>query len=285
MTQENPPKPLEVPPNLVGSDAHSPVGKMGLFDHLEEVRVRLMRCLWVFFLGFLVCYLVSDHIMAFLRAPLFAAMAEEQRKLYFTSLFENFLVHLKVSGYASLIFFSPYYFYQIWGFVSPGLYQKEQKFVIPFVSAAVIFFIAGAAFAYYALFPVGFKFFISYGSPSDVPMLTIESYYSTALKLLFLFGVAFELPVVICFLGFLGLIDAEFLRKQRRSAIIIITIVAAFIAPPDAISMLMLGCPLVLMYEGSIWVVQWLGVRRKKRETSVNPGSPESDPLRGQSLY
>ena len=119
------------------------------------------------------------------------------------------------------------------------------------------------AFAYFLLFPVGFKYFVTYGAPSDVPLLTIDSYYSTCLKLLLLFGVAFELPVLICLLGYLGLVDAPFLRAQRKTAIIMISIVAALFAPPDAVSMLILGGPLVLMYEGSIWVVQWLGVRER----------------------
>ena len=98
--------------------------------------------------------------------------------------------------------------------------------------------------------PVGFYYFIHYGAPSDVPLLTIDNYYSTVLKLMLLFGLAFELPVIVCLLGFLGLVDAALLRKQRRVAIIIITIAAALFAPPDAVSMLMLGGPLYLLYEG-----------------------------------
>ncbi|MGK5084471.1 twin-arginine translocase subunit TatC [Bdellovibrionota bacterium FG-1] len=241
---------------------------MSFYSHLEELRVRLIRSLWVFMGGFVALYFVSEPMLAVLRRPLFNALPPEQRKLYFTSLFENFLTHLKISGYASLFFLSPYFFFQIWGFIAPGLYPKERRLVFPFVGAATFFFAAGAGFAYFVLMPVGFDYFVHYGSPSDVPMLTIDSYYGTVLKLLLLFGMSFELPVLVCLLGFLGVVDAPMLRKQRRMAIILITVVSALFAPPDAVSMLLLGGPLVLLYECSIWVVHWMGLRRSAEATS-----------------
>ena len=245
--------------------------RMGFFDHFEELRVRLMRCLWVFMGGFFAFYFVADRLMSVLRKPLFDALPPEQQKLYFTNLFENFLTHLKIAGYASLFFLSPYYFFQLWAFVTPGLKPAERKFVLPFVGAATFFFLAGASFAYFVLFPVGFKYFVTFGGPADVPLLTIEAFYGTALKLLFLFGLAFELPVFIVFLGFLGLVDAALLRAQRRTAIIAITVVAAVAAPPDAMSMILLGAPLVLLYEASIFVVQWLGMRRAAQSQGDTP--------------
>ncbi len=251
---------------------------MSFLEHVDELRERLMRCLVVFSGGFVVCYFAADRILEILRRPLFNAMPPDQRKLYFTHLFENFFTHLKIAGYASLFFFSPYYFHQLWLFISPGLYAKEKKLVLPFVIAATAFFLGGACFAYFVLFPVGFYYFIHYGAATDVPMLTISSYYGTCLKLLLLFGLAFELPVLICLLGFLGLVDADMLRKQRRTAILLISVAAAMFAPPDAVSMLILGGPLVLLYEASIWVVQWIGARR-----AAEPAPETPNPLEGRS--
>ncbi len=238
---------------------------MGFFEHLDELRARLMRCLVVFFLGFIVGYFAAPYVLEILRAPLFAALPPDQQKLYFTSLFENFLIHLKIAGYTSLFFFSPYFFYQLWAFIAPGLYPRERKLFVPFVSAATLFFLGGACFAYFVLFPVGFKYFITYAGPTEVPLLTIDSYYTTCLKLMLMFGLSFELPVLIALLGYLGVVDAPLLRAQRRNAILGITIASALFAPPDAMSMVMLAIPLVLMYEGAIVVVQWLGIRRSAR--------------------
>jgi sec-independent protein translocase protein TatC len=251
---------------------------MSLYDHIDELRSRLMKSLVVFFVGFIACYSFSEYILEFLRQPLFDVLPEDQRKLYFTNLFENFLTHLKISGYASIFFLSPYFFYQIWAFVAPGLYPRERKLVVPFVTAATTFFIGGAAFAYLVLFPVGFKYFISYGSPTDVPMLTIDAYYGTCLKLMLLFGLGFELPVLICLLGALGVVDAPLLRAQRKTAVLGITVLSAVFAPPDAVSMLLLGVPLILLYEVSIWVVAWIGSRRPVKA----PEQPEN-PLVGRS--
>ncbi len=221
---------------------------MAFFDHIEELRARSIRMAYVFVAGFMGAYFLSDPVMSWLREPLFAALPEEKRFLYFTNLFENFLTHLKIAGYLAIFGLSPYFFWEIWNFVAPGLKSRERRLVVPFVTAASGFFIGGALFAYYVLFPVGFKFFVEYGMPTDVPMLTIDAYYSTALKLMLLFGLGFELPVIISFLGALGIVDAPTLRKHRRNAIIGITIVSALFAPPDAVSMLLLMCPLILLY-------------------------------------
>jgi sec-independent protein translocase protein TatC len=239
---------------------------MGFFSHIDELRGRVMRCLYVFIAGFMLCFYFAEPILAFLRKPLFDALPPDQQKLYFTSLFENFLTHLKVAGYASAFFFSPYYFSQIWAFVAPGLLPRERKFAVPFVGAATFFFLAGAGFAYGVLFPVGFKYFVEFGGPADVPLLTIDSYYGTALKLMLLFGLSFELPVLVTFLGFLGVVSSQTLQEQRRTAIIGITVMAALFAPPDAMSMILLGTPLVLLYEASIWVVALFERAKLKRE-------------------
>lgn len=260
---------------------HDQEKRMSFFDHLDELRARMMRMLYAFVIGFGGGYYISEPVMAWLRAPLFEVLPPEKQNLYFTSLFENFFTHLKIAGYLSVFIFSPYFFYELWSFISPGLREREKKLVIPFISAATLFFIGGALFAYYVLFPVGFKFFVTYGGPADVPMLTIDSYYSTCLKLMLLFGLGFELPVFIVLAGVLGLVDSHFLKAHRKNAVIGITVVSALFAPPDAVSMLILMAPLILMYEGSIWVVHAIG--RKRKSEAAAPA--EKNPLEGKSDY
>ncbi len=267
---------------------------MSFTSHLDELRSRLIRCLWIFLGGFFACYWIADSLLEILRRPLFALLPEEQRHLYFTHLFENFFTHLKIAGYASCFFFAPLYFYQLWAFIAPGLYPREKKWVIPFLLATTLFFLGGASFAYFVLFPIGFHYFLHYGGPSDIPLLTMDAYYGTCVKLLFLFGLAFELPVLICCLGFLGVVDAATLRQQRRNAIIGISVLSALFAPPDAISMILLGGPLVLLYEAALLCVDWFGKRSGHTDaqtpadatTSRTPdpdSEPDFDPFLGKS--
>lgn len=258
--------------------------RMALFEHIGELRVRAMRMLYAFMGGFVGGYLVANPVMEWLRAPLFAALPAEKRFLYFTGLFENFMTHLKIAGYLSVFALSPYFFFEIWGFIKPGLRPKERRLIVPFVSAATFFFVGGALFAYYVLFPVGFRYFVQYGVPSDVPLLTIDSYYSTCLKLMLLFGLGFELPVFVSLLGALGIVDAPTLRAQRRNAIIGITILSAMFAPPDAVSMLLLMGPLIVLFELSILVVARLGAKREASAQAEAIREAEG-PIVGRSRY
>lgn len=263
---------------------------MGFWEHIDELRGRLMRCVWVFAGGFAVAYaLALEPVLVILRKPLFAALPADQQKLYFTSLFENFFTHLKVSGYLAIAGLMPYFLYELWQFVAPGLLEKERKWIFPFLLAGTFFFLLGASFAYWVIFPLGFKYFVTFGTSVDVPLLTIDSYYSLCMKLLLLFGLAFEFPVVLVLLGLLGLFDVDVLRKNRRVAIIGISVVSAVFAPPDAMSMILLAVPLVILYELAILTL--VLVKRKSQEASQvpaiiggEPGAPAvNDPWRGES--
>lgn len=229
---------------------------MTFWDHIEELRSRLVRCLWVFFLSFIVFYFISDRFLNLLRKPLFAYLPPDRQHLYYTGLFENFFVHLRIAGYAALLFLSPVYFHILWGFVAPGLHPYERKRIVPFVAGASVFFLLGSSFAYFILLPSGIKYFLSYGTSAEVAWLTLESYVSLVIKILFGFGLAFQLPVIIVLLAKIGLLSAETLAAHRKTAIIVITMIAALVAPPDAISMLILMAPLYLLFEGAILVVK-----------------------------
>lgn len=243
---------------------------MAFWDHVDELRSRVVKCVWVFFVGFLACYFVSDRFLGLLRKPLFAYLPPERQHLYYTGLFENFFVHLRVAGYASLVFLSPIYFYILWGFIAPGLHPHERRRVLPYTFAASMFFLLGSAFAYFVLFPAGVKYFLSYGTPAEVAWLTLESYVSLVLKILVGFGAAFELPVVIVLLAQIGFITPEKLAAHRRSAILAITVLAALVAPPDAISMLLLMAPLYLLFEGSVVVVRVICKKEAKRFNPID---------------
>ena len=128
---------------------------MTFWDHLDELRERLIKCAWVFFGGFGVSYYFSDKILGFLRKPLFQLLPQDKQHLYYTGLFENFFVHLRISGFASLLFLSPDYFFILWGFIAPGLHAHERRKFLPFISAASVFFLLGASFAYLVLFSAG----------------------------------------------------------------------------------------------------------------------------------
>jgi sec-independent protein translocase protein TatC len=235
---------------------------MGFWEHLDELRSRAVLCLWIFFGGFLAFYFLSDHILDLLRKPLFDALPADHRKLYYTGLFENFLVHLKVSAYASLAVLSPAYFKILWSFIGPGLKPHERRSVQPFIWAAATFFLLGSAFAYFVLLPVGVRYFLSYGTSAEAPMLTLEAYVDMMMKLLAGFGLCFEIPVIMILLGKLGFLTADQLGSQRKTAIIAIAVLAALVAPPDALSMLILMVPLYLFFESSIWVVRRMELRR-----------------------
>lgn len=238
------------------------------WDHLEELRDRLMKCLYALLVTSAAGYFVRMPVLAFLKAPLFRALPPERQHLYFTGLFESFFNHLQISILVGVFLGSPYFVYQIWAFVAPGLHAKERKMVVPFVAFGTIFFFLGAAFAYYLVLPVGFKFFMEFGAPQDMPMITVKEYFSVLFRLLLLFGASFELPVILVLLAKMGLISAEFLRAQRRNVILAITLASALFAPPDVMSMLMMMAPLYVFFEGALLVIAWM---EKKKAPQTNP--------------
>lgn len=235
--------------------------KAPISDHLEELRWRLIKCVAAIAVGFAGTYAFSEKIFNFLVSPLVKVMPEESQLIY-TSLPEAFFTYLKVSFFSGLILATPVILYQIWKFVMPGLYEKEKRYVLPFVLVATIFFITGVSFAFFVVFPLGFKFFLGFSTETISALPSMKEYLGLAMRLLFAFGITFELPVIMFFLAKMGIINHTLLRKKRKYAILIVFVLAAVLTPPDVISQFLLAVPLIALYEISIWVTYL--VRREK---------------------
>jgi sec-independent protein translocase protein TatC len=228
--------------------------KLPVTDHLEELRWRLIKCFMAIVAGFLLSFSFSQQIFELLTYPLLNAMPQGG-KLIYTSLQEAFVTYMKVAFFAGFFMAAPVIFYQVWKFIVPGLYQKERTYVVPFMIAACVFFIIGASFAFFVAFPFAFKFFLSFTNDRIQALPSMKEYLSLCMSLIIAFGITFELPVVMFFLARMGLVDHIKLKKFRKYALLIISTAAAFLTPPDILSMILLIIPLYFLYEISIMVV------------------------------
>ncbi len=249
--------------------------KMPFTLHLEELKTRLTRVLIAVGICFVICYFVKEKLFKVLTLPLIAVLPEGS-SMIFTSLPEAFFTYLKVSFFASIFLASPYILYQIWEFVSPGLYKSEKKHIWPFVIFSTTFFLGGSLFAYYIVFPFGFKFFVGFGNDVIRPMLSLREYLSFAMKLLIAFGVIFELPIFMFFLAKIGVVDSRTLRKKRKYAILLVFIVAALFTPPDVVTQGLMALPLMLLYEISIWVVK-MGEKKSARKEEADDENDDEE--------
>jgi sec-independent protein translocase protein TatC len=240
--------------------------KQPFLRHLEELRKRLISSAIAVGIGFAICYFFSERIFLILIEPLKAVMPEGDQ-LIFTALPEMFFAYLKVAFVSGILMASPYLFYQMWMFVAPGLYKQERSLVVPFVLASTLLFVGGALFGYFVVFPFGFKFFIGFSNEYVKALPSVKQYFGFALKLLFAFGVVFELPVIIFFLAKLGLVTTELLKKKRKYAILMTFVAAAILTPPDVITQCMMAGPLIILYEVGIIVSRFA---RKKEVEEVD---------------
>jgi sec-independent protein translocase protein TatC len=200
----------------------------------------------------------------------------EGGQLIFTNLPEMFFAYLKVAFIAGILASAPLIFYQIWLFVAPGLYRKEKKYLIPFVVSSTFLFVGGALFGYFVVFPFGFKFFIGFANEYVKALPSVKQYLSFSIKLLFAFGVVFELPVVIFFLAKIGVVTPKLLRKKRKYAILLTFALAAILTPPDVITQCMMAVPLIVLYEIGILVA--ILARKKKQEDREVEGEAQEVP-------
>lgn len=236
-----------------------------LMDHLVELRSRLMKSLVFVFIATIGAYNFSTEIFDFIRMPILPYLPESG--LVFTGPTDKFVAHLKVSFFTGVIFSCPFWLFQAWKFIAPGLYTNEKRYSAAFIGVGSILFLLGIVFAYFVVFPIAFEFLLGFGGETDRPMITIDQYLSFFLFSSLMFGVAFELPLIIVILGMLGVVSSKFLREKRRFAIVGLAVFAAILTPPDVLSMsLMLG-PMVIMYEISAWIV---ALFEKKRDEELD---------------
>jgi len=249
---------------------------MSFTEHLEELRTRLVKVLIAVGIGFVVSYFFSKQLFYFLTLPLLDVLPKENT-LIFTALPEAFFTYLKISFFAGIFLTSPYIFYQIWKFISPGLYPEEKKYMIPFVLVSSIFFVTGVSFGYFVVFPFGFKFFISFQNDYIKALPTLKQYLGFSIKLLFAFGVVFEMPVIMYFLAKIRVINSKLLTKNRKYTLLLIFVIAAVLTPPDVFTQILMACPLIILYEISIIVVKYVEKRRKNKKEKENEKENENE--------
>jgi sec-independent protein translocase protein TatC len=239
-------------------------GKMSFLEHLDELRKRLVHIAVYISVGFLACWFLAKRIYDFLAIPITSALPEGA-KLAFTKPTDPFIIYMKVAFLAGIFLTLPLTLYEVWKFIAPGLYRKEKKYVIPFLTFSMLLFVAGAAFCYYIVLPPTFKFLIELGS-SFTPMIMINEYLDMTNMMLLGFGVIFEMPVIAAFLSMFGLVTANFLWRKFKFALIGIVALAAILSPTgDAFNLLMWTAPMVLLYVASIGVAAIFGWRRKAK--------------------
>ncbi len=225
--------------------------KLPFTAHLEELRSRLIVSFIAIGVGFCVSYFFKERIFDILMRPLKAVLPVGQKMIY-TGLPEAFFTYLKVSLLSGLMIAIPVVLYQFWMFVAPGLYEKEKRLMWPIVLLSSFFFLGGALFGYFIVFPYGFEFFLGFSNETIQALPSMREYLSFSAKLLVAFGLAFELPLVLTFMARLGIVSVDFLKKQRKYAILIFFAGAAMLTPPDVVTQVMLAVPLMFLYELSI---------------------------------
>jgi sec-independent protein translocase protein TatC len=243
---------------------------MPFLDHLEELRWRLIKIIGSVIILSIIIFYFSDPIIQILLYP--TKTLKVPINLQVLKIQAMFMVKMEVSIYSALILSIPITIYQIWAFLSPGLYDKEKGLFIPVIIFSLIAFSLGASFAFYVLIPFALDFFLSLAPAEISNNIALDFYFSFIIKLILVFGLVFQMPVISLVLSRYGLITPAFLRKHRSYAIVIIFIAAAILTPPDPITQTMLAVPLVVLYEVTILITHFFSRKRKREVETKNNG-------------
>jgi len=251
--------------------------RMTMMAHLVELRRRLMWCVVALLVAFGVCIFFASEIFDFLSKPLMDVLREDNKdaKLIYTKLYEVFFTEIKIGFYAAAFLAFPIFAIQIWKFVAPGLYGNEQKAFRPFLIATPVLFFAGGAMVYYFIMPLAWEFFAAFQSSGDkgtrIELLPkVEEYLSLVIKLIFAFGIAFQLPVVLTLLAKVGIVSSKGLAKFRKYAVVLVFVFAAILTPPDVISQIGLAIPIMFLYEVSIWLARMIEKKRAAEDARID---------------
>lgn len=235
---------------------------MPFLDHLEELRWRIIKSLIAVVIFTIISFAFSDQILDFLL--LTTKNLKHQLQLQVLKVQTVFIIKLELALIAGIMLSLPVIFYQIWAFVAPGLLENERKYVVPVITFATISFIVGAAFAFFVIIPFALDFFLSLVPENVKNNIALDFYFGFVARIVLVFGIVFELPVVSLLLTKLGLLTPQFLRKYRRYAIVVIFVLAAILTPPDPTTQIMLAVPLLLLFEVSIWISYFFAKKPKK---------------------
>ena len=241
-------------------------------SHFVELRARLLKSIIFIFFVFIISYIFAEHIYNFLVEPYANAVKDDKtsRRLIFTALHETFITYLKVAFFAAIFIGSPIILIQIYKFIAPGLYKNEKKAILPYLIFTPILFLLGGLLVYYLVMPLAIKFFLSFetsGSSTSLPIqleAKVNEYLSLIMRLIFAFGISFQLPILLNLLARIGVVNSNYLKKTRRYIIVIIFTVAAILTPPDPITQIGLAIPLLLLYELSIITVKFTEKKKMK---------------------
>ena len=247
------------------------INQSSFIGHLTELRSRLVKSIIYLFIFFIICYFFAEDIYSFLVQPYADAVKDDEvnRRLIFTALHETFITYLKVAFFTAMFVSSPIILTQIWKFIAPGLYKNEKRALLPYLIATPTLFLLGGMLVYYLVMPLAIKFFLTFETSAQVSGLPIQleakvnEYLSLIMRLIFAFGISFQLPVLLSLLARVGFIDSEYLKKRRKYVIVIIFIAAAILTPPDPITQIGLGIPLLILYELSILSVKIIEKKKK----------------------